>query len=108
MAGKIDETSVVKRNEGLVLRQVGDVQSIHDEREGKCLYRDLRPSVGYRLFGRLAMDRRRAAQASRRPCITCGQPFLSEGFHNRMCTTCRASARNSDWMGDPQVPGDHL
>lgn len=25
-----------------------------------------------------------------RNCMTCGEPFLSEGFHNRMCFDCRA------------------
>ncbi len=24
-----------------------------------------------------------------RPCIRCGHSFTSEGFHNRMCGTCR-------------------
>lgn len=25
-----------------------------------------------------------------RPCMTCKQAFLSEGYHNRMCDSCRA------------------
>jgi hypothetical protein len=27
-----------------------------------------------------------------RPCITCNQPFPSEGKHNRMCSNCRAKS----------------
>ena len=34
----------------------------------------------------------RAARRKRRPCITCGKPFLSEGPHHRMCAPCRAWA----------------
>lgn len=34
----------------------------------------------------------RQARHIRRPCITCGQPFQSEGAHNRMCPICRARA----------------
>lgn len=29
---------------------------------------------------------------SRRPCLTCGAPFVSEGPHNRMCEDCRHRA----------------
>ncbi|MCL2346468.1 MAG: hypothetical protein FWC58_11535 [Desulfobulbus sp.] len=28
--------------------------------------------------------------AARRPCLCCGQPFVSEGPHNRLCVKCRA------------------
>jgi tRNA(Ile2) C34 agmatinyltransferase TiaS len=31
----------------------------------------------------------RKASLERRPCITCGTEFASEGAHNRMCNTCR-------------------
>ena len=34
----------------------------------------------------------RAARRKRRPCITCGKPFLSDGPHHRMCKGCRAWA----------------
>ncbi|MFN4191852.1 MAG: hypothetical protein ACK4FR_02820 [Tabrizicola sp.] len=26
-----------------------------------------------------------------RPCLCCGQPFRSEGIHNRLCGRCRSS-----------------
>jgi hypothetical protein len=35
----------------------------------------------------------RDARKKLRPCITCRKAFLSEGAHNRMCKSCRASAR---------------
>lgn len=31
----------------------------------------------------------------RRPCITCGASFLSEGAHNRMCNGCRSHSAES-------------
>ncbi len=34
----------------------------------------------------------RAARRKRRPCITCGGVFLSDGPHHRMCKGCRAWA----------------
>lgn len=34
----------------------------------------------------------RKAQHVKRPCITCRKSFLSEGAHNRMCSSCRAAA----------------
>lgn len=27
--------------------------------------------------------------ARNRPCLCCGNPFRSEGFHNRLCNKCR-------------------
>ena len=27
--------------------------------------------------------------AQERPCMACGKPFLSEGWHNRLCDRCR-------------------
>ena len=27
-----------------------------------------------------------------RPCLCCGEAFLSEGIHNRMCNRCRSHA----------------
>lgn len=36
----------------------------------------------------LKIQARRAAK-QRRPCITCHEPFLSDGPHHRMCTRCR-------------------
>lgn len=35
---------------------------------------------------------------TRRPCITCRTPFLSEGPHNRMCPGCRTGSQPTDWM----------
>ena len=29
-----------------------------------------------------------------RPCLGCGQPFPSEGIHNRLCGRCRRSTRD--------------
>ena len=29
------------------------------------------------------------SQTSKRPCLTCQRPFLSEGIHNRICTNCK-------------------
>ncbi len=34
----------------------------------------------------------RDARRKRRSCITCGEPFLSDGPGNRMCDKCRARA----------------
>lgn len=31
-----------------------------------------------------------------RACISCGEPFMSEGWHNRLCPKCR---RRSDVYG---------
>ncbi len=36
----------------------------------------------------------RDACAVLRPCLGCGQPFPSEGIHNRLCGSCRRSTRN--------------
>lgn len=39
-------------------------------------------------------DLARAARekASRRPCLRCTQPFLSEGPHHRLCERCRGQS----------------
>ncbi len=29
-----------------------------------------------------------------RACLCCGEPFPSEGVHNRLCGTCRRAARS--------------
>ena len=34
----------------------------------------------------------RAARVVTRPCLCCRASFVSEGPHNRMCTSCRSSA----------------
>ncbi len=40
-----------------------------------------------------ACDRmEREARCKRRPCITCGETFMSEGPGNRMCDKCRANS----------------
>ncbi len=36
----------------------------------------------------------RDACAVWRPCLGCGQPFPSEGIHNRLCGGCRRSTRS--------------
>lgn len=38
------------------------------------------------------VPRSKAPQVRR--CMCCGVEFESEGFHNRMCLSCRASARH--------------
>ena len=37
-----------------------------------------------------------------RPCMTCAEPFPSEGNHNRMCVACRA------WAGMDGSLANHL
>ncbi len=37
----------------------------------------------------------KAAQMRKRPCLTCGTVFASEGPHNRMCKGCRARANDT-------------
>jgi hypothetical protein len=32
----------------------------------------------------------------KRPCMTCGRPFLSEGIHNRICDPCKYWGQ--DWQ----------
>ncbi len=45
-----------------------------------------------------ARDRlERAARCKERACLTCGELFLSEGPHHRMCARCRAEARAMGW-----------
>ncbi len=50
-------------------------------------------------------DRHRSEDAARkraerdacsvwRACLCCGEPFPSEGIHNRLCRRCRNAARN--------------
>ena len=41
--------------------------------------------------------------ARRRPCITCGAPFDSEGPHNRMCDACR-----DERSGEPEECAVHV
>jgi Zn finger protein HypA/HybF involved in hydrogenase expression len=36
-----------------------------------------------------------------RPCTCCGNPFQSEGIHNRMCDTCRHRDMAPDLMRTP-------
>lgn len=37
----------------------------------------------------IARQSPRGQQAKERLCMTCREPFYSEGFHNRMCVVCR-------------------
>ena len=32
-----------------------------------------------------------------RTCMACGQPFLSEGWHNRLCARCRKRSEMDGW-----------
>ena len=34
----------------------------------------------------------RPPDAKERRCLSCTQPFLSEGIHNRMCFKCRSKS----------------
>ena len=48
------------------------------------------------LRDRLQTAADRKAKRGERPCLCCGQSFLSEGPHNRMCSSCRL--RGDDTM----------
>jgi hypothetical protein len=37
----------------------------------------------------LTAMRHAADNAATRPCMSCGQKFESEGWHNRLCPQCR-------------------
>lgn len=42
-------------------------------------------------IGEVDTDEQIAAERfTERPCLTCGQPFPSEGIHNRMCGKCKS------------------
>lgn len=36
-----------------------------------------------------------------RACMSCGNEFLSEGFHNRLCRSCKHA---TDMLGEPHRP----
>lgn len=46
-----------------------------------------------REMAEMAIDviERRGRQRAR-PCLSCGQTFMSEGPHNRMCESCKTAA----------------
>lgn len=45
---------------------------------------------GHKIAAEECAERLDRAQRQRpRRCLTCGQPFISEGPHNRMCAACR-------------------
>ena len=46
----------------------------------------------YSLLNTASQTARR--QEAKRPCMTCGKPFGSEGPHNRMCRSCRQLSSN--------------
>ena len=43
-----------------------------------------------------ALDARKASQVTRRSCLGCRGPFMSDGPHNRLCKSCRSSGRGLD------------
>ena len=43
------------------------------------------------------------AKRGPRACMTCGETFFSDGYHNRMCSACRLRAR--DFHGIPHSIG---
>lgn len=67
---------------------------------GRFRTSDHRMKAEFRLLGldpRGNSRRRRRGEAARRlrrrrPCLTCGAAFTSEGSHNRMCESCRQRA----------------
>ena len=50
------------------------------------------------------MRKPKAGETTRRPCLRCGEPFPSEGAHNRLCEPCRQSIRRAD----PGMPDARL
>lgn len=42
-----------------------------------------------------AIERER--RIKRRPCLSCGDPFLSEGAHHRLCNRCRGRSGEADY-----------
>ncbi|MDO5643624.1 MAG: hypothetical protein Q4G26_14720 [Paracoccus sp. (in: a-proteobacteria)] len=42
-----------------------------------------------------ADDLARRARYKRRPCLTCGTEFVSQGPHHRMCGRCRIAAQET-------------
>lgn len=38
----------------------------------------------------------RAEKRTRRNCMCCGTPFMSEGIHNRLCATCRGVGASAE------------
>ncbi len=35
--------------------------------------------------------------AEKRVCMSCREPFLSEGWHNRLCPKCRKRSEPDGW-----------
>lgn len=46
---------------------------------------------------RVTLDRPSGDTARSRSCMACGQPFLSEGWHNRLCPRCRKRSEPDGW-----------
>lgn len=46
---------------------------------------------------RLGVLEARAAKVQRK-CMTCTQPFMSEGPHNRMCKSCRTAGGRDEYQ----------
>ena len=42
-------------------------------------------------------ERERAKPRTKRPCLCCKKPFMSEGAHNRLCNECK----NNEQFGVP-------
>jgi hypothetical protein len=58
-------------------------------RNGVCVY----GPVTHRADAENMRDKlERTDGHKRRKCMTCGDPFMSEGAHHRMCTKCRSGA----------------
>lgn len=47
-------------------------------------------------LGRAKSAAAKTARCRERACMTCGQKFLSEGFHNRLCRSCRHRGQDLD------------
>jgi hypothetical protein len=42
------------------------------------------------------LARARGNNPAERPCLSCGEPFLSEGWHNRLCGRCAKRSQPAD------------
>ncbi len=47
-----------------------------------------------------ATESAKALRESVRPCLTCRDEFISEGFHNRQCNKCRSLSEDLDYSAD--------
>ena len=72
------------------------VGGAHDNRARALTQRDI-----------LQAEADRRAKRMTRPCLCCGNPFESEGIHNRLCNVCRgkSSANETGFGPSPRTAG---